>query len=1017
MIFSILSPTLPYQGILHAIIVALHRMKYIVLSYILSLFSVLFPAVPSSAQNAIGLPAITNYNNQSFHGGTQTRRIDEDRNGILYFANSEGLLTFNGNYWNLFPLPNKTIVRSVAVDSLSGKIYVGGQDEMGYFYPDGKGSLQYHSIKNLVPFHETQFADIWDIVFEGDEIFFLSSETLFQLKDNTVRPYDAPKEWTLLAAAGGHLFAEDKSRGLLVFEEGLWQPACGSQKTARLDIIAITDYDADTLLVATRQNGLFLLHDSVLTRKATAADIFLSGDRISSAKKMDAKSWVIGTTSNGCYLLTSKGARVQRLSRAEGLQNNNILHVFTSRYNNLWIGEANGIDRVDLNAAIRQIVPDRNNHQAGYAIKVFDGQLFIGTADGLYHAPLDAGEKDLSASRTPFTEVTGTKGQVWGLSEVNHRLFAGHAEGALLIEKNESKPLVKGQGYWLFAPLSSFLPSKEIVAGTYTGLELLTDEKGSVSDAGKISGIFESLRFLVVEDELLWTSHPYRGVFKMQLSADKKTFTSSRLYTEKDGLPSTLNNFVYHIKNRLAIATEKGIYEYDAASDRFRPSAFFKPFFHEQPVRYLAEDSQGDIWFVSNHRVGIVDFQHAPASAPYKVVFFPELDGLSVSGYETIYPYDQANIFIGSNTGVLHLDYTGYSRQTQAPGILLSAVKAIADRDSLLFGGYLLNANEPDAGRTGKSSTTAAGAPSLSAPSASLPNSWNSFHFEYACPKYSGGGARPAFSYQLEGFDKEWSDWSEKTEKDYTNLSYGIYTFRVKVKNNAGLVSEPAEYIFTIRPAWYETRWALVAYLLLIAAGFYLLRRRREKKWTLHRSQYREEQERLRYLQQLELDRNEKEIIALQNDKMATTINYKNKELAMATMHLVERGKILAKIREELAQRLKNIQSQAVTDEFKPILRVLDDAEKSDADWDRFASHFDEVNNNFLSTLKKKYPVLSATDLKLCAYLRMNLSSKEIAQLMNISVKGVEVSRYRLRKKLELHTEVNLFDFLIKEVE
>jgi DNA-binding CsgD family transcriptional regulator len=83
-------------------------------------------------------------------------------------------------------------------------------------------------------------------------------------------------------------------------------------------------------------------------------------------------------------------------------------------------------------------------------------------------------------------------------------------------------------------------------------------------------------------------------------------------------------------------------------------------------------------------------------------------------------------------------------------------------------------------------------------------------------------------------------------------------------------------------------------------------------------------------------------------------------------------------------------------------------------EWDNFAQHFDKVHGNFLTVLKNRYPVLTPNELKLSAYLRMNLSSKEVAQLMNISVRGVEISRYRLRKKLQLPTEVNLFDFLIK---
>jgi DNA-binding CsgD family transcriptional regulator len=84
-----------------------------------------------------------------------------------------------------------------------------------------------------------------------------------------------------------------------------------------------------------------------------------------------------------------------------------------------------------------------------------------------------------------------------------------------------------------------------------------------------------------------------------------------------------------------------------------------------------------------------------------------------------------------------------------------------------------------------------------------------------------------------------------------------------------------------------------------------------------------------------------------------------------------------------------------------------------DQGWEQFAFHFDRVHSDFLAALKQEYPQLTANEQKLCAYLRMNLSTKEIAGLMNISVRGVEISRYRLRKKLQIPTETNLFQFLL----
>lgn len=154
--------------------------------------------------------------------------------------------------------------------------------------------------------------------------------------------------------------------------------------------------------------------------------------------------------------------------------------------------------------------------------------------------------------------------------------------------------------------------------------------------------------------------------------------------------------------------------------------------------------------------------------------------------------------------------------------------------------------------------------------------------------------------------------------------------------------------------------------------------------------------------------------LSLKKEELIQEINLKNQELANLSMHLIERGKLISKVREEIQAIVKNELQPNQSSNFRSILRMLADAEKQEDDWEQFAIHFDEVHRNFLSLLKSEFPVLSTTDLKLCAYLRLNLSSKEIAQSLNITVKGVEVSRYRLRKKLNLSKEINLTDFLLQ---
>jgi ligand-binding sensor domain-containing protein/DNA-binding CsgD family transcriptional regulator len=939
-------------------------------------------------QSAIGLPAIRNYTRADYHAAIEAWDIGQDKQGMLYFANNDGLLTFDGGYWKTYPLPNKVTIKSLAIDR-QGRVFVGGTDEIGYFAPGAQGVLCYHSLKEQLPVIARQFADVWDIVIDGDAVFFRTNEAIIEWANNRMKTFDAPRAWQMIALAGSQLYASDKEHGLFVFRNGQWVLLCGTVPT---HVTGVLEYKGDTLLVTTQQNGLFLLSGTTLLPKRTAIDGLLKNDLINGAKKLGDDRWALATATGGVLIIDGEGQVIERFSSAEGLPNNNVQAMMTDQEGNLWLGLQNGIALIHYATSIRLIKPVLNNQLVSNAVRVFDHRLYVGTSNGLYSLPLDAAVRDISRLKGGFTRVGNTKGQVWGLLEMGDDLLVAHQDGASVVRGDRATTVPSGMGVWGFLPVSGGESTatgrpaaREVVAATYTGLVKLTDSGGVWEERGKVNGLYESLPVIAYDGAgTVWAAHPYRGVFRNPLGGTFKH------YGVQQGLPSLHGNYIVAYKGRILDATEKGVYEYDPAGDRFVPSAAFRPVFGDTSVEYLNPDRDGNIWFVSDQRVGVIDYSKPSGTAPYSVVYFPGLKGQTVKGFTTVYPYDKENVFIGSNNGVYHLNYSRYLESTGKVRVVLGTVQAIAERDSLIFGGYGGDSTKPR-----------------------LPNHWNSFHFEYASPLFTQPNAIE-YSYRLTGFDRDWSEWSSKGEKDYTNLPYGEYQFSVRARDNLGNISEPAVFAFIVNPAWYQTGWVYVLYFLAVVGLFFLVRRQQYRRLLLHQKKYEEEQEQRNYLYSLELDRKEKGLIALQNAKLEGELQFKNKELATTTMHLVERGGILASIKDELTAVIKRLNVPNLAYEFKPVFRMISDTEKSDDDWNRFALYFDEVHNNFLSTLKTKYPQLSPTDLKLCAYLRLNLSSKEIAQLLNISLKGVEVSRYRLRKKIGLATEINLNDFLGK---
>jgi DNA-binding CsgD family transcriptional regulator len=940
------------------------------------------------AQNTIGLPLIRNFKKTDFKAGSQTWEIDQDSSGRMYFANNEGLLTYDGSYWKLYPLPNKTIMRSVAVQA-GGRVYVGGQGEAGYFEADKTGFLRYHSLLEFIPAPERSFADVWDIEIKGDAVYFRTSDRIFEWLSGVVKAYRAPNEWLYLKAFNNQLIAQDSRGGLYQFAGGNWVPVANGAMVSGDAIQGAMLLAGKHVLLATIQNQLYEYTGSGLVKKGSLTQV--AGNTFA-MEGLNTDEFVIGTSSEGLFVIRKEGKLIQKLSINEGLLDNSILSLFVDRDGNLWTGLNHGISMIAYNAPVKFIRPNKTYELSGYATVVHNNHLFLGTSYGAYAVPLTETDNDLAFLQANFQYITGSDGLVYRFEEVNQQLLMAHNEGTFVINDREANK-ISPEASWAFVPLSAVMPSENVLVGNYFGLKRLQYSNNRFTAFPNMNGIKESFRFIAIDnDQYIWASHPYRGIFRIQLAPDFNSYTH-QLYTEKEGLPSALDNHVFSVKNHVVFATDHGVYEFDKQKNRFVPSAFLWPALGDTPVRYLKEDANGNIWFVSGKKLGVL-LPKPGISNGFTVTYFPEVTGQILSGFENVLPLNKRNIFIGSERGVIHLNLEKYLQSKTKPTVLLSAVRVVGKSDSLVSEGFggAMEKNNTGAFVKGKA----------------LPFRMNSIHFEFSSPAF-GYQDNVEYSYMLEGYDNEWSKWSLKTEKDYTNLPFGSYQFKVKVRSNLGGETERVLYAFSIKPPLHRTLYAYFVYALLLTGFGFSLRRWHKKRLAMEQKKFEEKQEQLRILHQLEIEHNEKEIMRLQNEKLANEVMYKNKELAESTMHLVERSDAMTKVKEELQRLYK---TNPANNDIKKAISLLTEIERHNSDWDRFATSFDEVNNDFLKKLKAKYPTLTVNDLKLCAYLQLKMSSKEIAQLLNISIRGVEIGRYRLRKKLGLTTDTSLYDFL-----
>ena len=300
-------------------------------------------------------------------------------------------------------------------------------------------------------------------------------------------------------------------------------------------------------------------------------------------------------------------------------------------------------------------------------------------------------------------------------------------------------------------------------------------------------------------------------------------------------------------------------------------------------------------------------------------------------------------------------------------------------------------------------------------PNITIPYNNNSLRIEYGADNYSRTHTL-LYSYRLLGSsDDNWSTYRRSRMKEYTNLHEGKYTFEVRMSTPGEKPTNIASFPFRVLPPWYRSWWAYTIYLLIfiiLCHYLYKLYKRQQSRIISLKNA-----ELIQQKEIFEKNINDKDeiIVRLEEEHLRSQLRYKSDELAQTTLNIVRKNEILQKIRKEAESSLKNIDTKNKVGMRRALLRLISQIDTNiehDADIEKFQDSFDEVHQDFFKKLDAQSPMLNHRDKMLCAYIQMNLMTKEIAPLLNISVRGVEISRYRLRKKLSLDNKENLTEFL-----
>ncbi len=936
-----------------------------ILSYRMVLLMI-FQIYLITAIHAIELPPILKFETREYQAGNQNWKITEDSSQIVYFANTEGLLEFNGADWSLYPSPNATIIRAIKV--VGNRIYSGCYKEFGYWQRQPNGKLSYYSISDKMQKQLLEDEHVWEILAIDDWVIFQTFQRiyLYDQSGSKIRIIQPEKGVWRVFLLNGDIYYQTLEEGLYRISNGKSVRVNGDPVLKHNQICNMF-YVGTDLYIQTEKSGLYYLREASLMKYSGKNENIFNQNDIFSCIQLSNGDIVLGTISNGIFILEQNFSLKFHITQDKGLSNNTALSLYEDSDGNLWIGLDNGINCLNFKSSFRSFVDKSGILGTVYTSKLYNGMLYLGTNQGLF--------AKVYGSHDEFKLVEGIKGQVWNLFEHEGTLFCGHNRGTYIVEGMRQRKIFSGSGIWKF----SVVPGRKdlILMGSYIGLHILKKRGQDWAYSHKIDQFDISSRYFEIDPEFnVYISHEYKGVIRILLNQDLTRALRKYLYNypakgKNSGLV-TFNNDIYY-------ASPSGFYKLNKRSKLFEPEQFFNS--RVQPENYISGkmtvDHLNRLWIFSEHSLDQIYGNNIDQKLTHTRLHLNTDLLKAVSGYENIEHLNGSEYLVGTIDGYFIFDISAihYARS----GIRIGSIAVTNAHNETIY----LRLNE----------------------ALFLDHKSNNLNFAFGLAKY-GKYIKKEYRYYLENYDKTWSKWHEAAFASYKKLPPGKYIFYVQGRYGDDTTISSESVVFTIRKPFYATQMAIIIYCLLIIVLAYLVNRSYGKYYAKQRRKLIEEHNLKMEIQQLE---NEQELMRIRNLELNRFIDEKSRELAVSNLDLIRKNELLKIIKDDI----KKYRNAPDMEKYLALLSEINDHVKAKDTWDTFKTSFDTFDKDFLKRLHEAHPSLSPGELKLCAYLRLNLASKEIAPLLNISERSVEIKRYRLRKKLNLDKDTGLASYII----
>ena len=911
------------------------------------------------------LPPITNFSPELYGAENQNWSVSQSDENYIYVANNSGLLEYNGAKWKLYSSPNNTIVRSVAV--INSKIYTGSYMEFGYWERNNYGELKYTSLSKKIEdslFEDEQF---WNIVEFEKWILFQSLNQIFIYNtiDDSFKIITSKTNLSKVFLVENTIYFQSVNDGIYKIENGN-EVLVSSHSMFKQNLLVNIFFIDNKVLFQTQEKGIFYLENEKLIKWDIPANSVIDFESVYSSKRLKNGNIIIGTISNGIFEIDENGNILQQINQENGLGSNTVLTVFEDIENNIWLGLDYGISIINLNSPFKVYNDVRGKLGTVYSSAVFEDKLYLGTNQGLFYKSI--------GSTTDFELIEGTIGQVWFLKEIDGTLFCGHNLGTFTVKGNKADLIVSINGSWDIKTINN--KPNFLLQGNYYGLNVLEKRNNNWQFRNKIEGFDVSSRYFeILDNNTILVSHEYKGVFSLKISDDFRNVISYKI----DSIaPRGLKSSIVKYNDNVLYNSEGGIFTYNRDKNKFQKDTVLTNSFliddSYSSGKLIFTEESNTLWGFTDKNLVYFTPGMLDNSIMVNKISLPLAIRSDFQGYESVTHINQNTYLFGSSKGYFILDLNKFSSTD-----------------------YSIKINEVFKSKIGKPKQ-----PVHFLNNVPFENKENNIYFHFSIPNFDKFTS-VHYQYRLSDLYSSWSDWDTASEVSFENLPYGTYTFEVRAQAGNNPSKNTATFSFEISKPWFLSNLFVTIYALALLSLLYLIHIFYKKYYSKQKQKMLIRKQREFALSQLE---NEKVIMKLKNEKLQNEIDSKTRELAASTMNIIKKNELLNTIKNEL-----NIIPDQ--NKVKPVIKIINNNITNNDDWKIFQEAFNNADRNFLKKVKTLHPNLTPNDLRLSAYLRLNLSSKEIAPLLNISTRSVEIKRYRLRKKMGLDHEQSLVEYIL----